>query len=55
MSKHLNDVLKTKAEVSDLITLRETKTNKIDTDQCLRTVEMLYRMLENIAVLQVEM
>jgi hypothetical protein len=43
--------LKAKAEATDLISLREIKTNKQDTEQIMCCVEIIHRMIVNIAVL----
>ena len=49
LAKHLNDMMRSKAEACDIFELRETKTNKQDTEQCMRAIDVIHKMLENIS------
>jgi hypothetical protein len=49
LAKHLNDMMRSKAEACDIFELRESKTNKQDTEQCMRAIDAIHKMMENIA------
>lgn len=51
----MDKLLKSKAEAQDLIAVRDLKTNKSDTEQCFKCINVMHRMLENLAVLNIEM
>jgi hypothetical protein len=54
LANHSRELFKAKADVADLILLRENKTNKQDTERCERSIEMMHRMLQNLAMLMIE-
>ena len=45
---------KSKADVDDLIQLRDVKTNKQDTEHCMRSIETVHKMLKSITVVLIE-
>jgi hypothetical protein len=47
-------MLKSKADVDDLIQLRDVKTNKQDTEHCMRSIETVHKMLKSITVVLIE-
>lgn len=47
-------MLRSKADTCDLLAIKEAKTNKQDTVQCMRAIDTLHKMLESVACLQVQ-
>lgn len=54
LAEHLTLMLKSKADTCDMIEIRECKTNKQDTEMCMRAIEAIHKMVESICYLQVE-
>lgn len=55
LSQNFQELIKNKAECSEVQLLATQKTNKQDTEQCMEALEVLHRMIENLCVLIVEM
>ena len=51
MASKINDIVESKADQSAITDLRDSKTNKQDTEHCFRVIELMHRMLTNISTL----
>lgn len=49
LATNMNGLLKSKADADDLIKLFDIKTNKEDTQQNMRNIKAMHRMLQNLA------
>ena len=54
LSYNIQDMLSKKAEQKDVQAIASLKTNKVDTEQCFRSLVQIRRMVENLAVLIAE-
>ena len=52
LAHNLTELLKSKADVTDLADLKENKSNKQDTDLCIRGITEVHKMLDHVAAIQ---
>ena len=51
----IQNMIKNKADLSDLQHMMDVKSNKIDTENNMRCVDILHRQIEHVIVLMVEL